>query len=79
MKEYERILREIKDKSLPIKESKYEEAIFGSWYIELETNPSYRVVHDGRDKTIVLEVSKNDEWECLISDKTKSGKHVLEK
>ena len=79
MNEYDSILEKIKLKDLPIKDAKYEEAVFGSWYIELDSNPSYRVVHDGRDKTIVLEINKNNEWVCLVSDKTKSGKHVLEK
>lgn len=59
--------------------AEYDEQAFGSWYIEIESNPKYRIVHDGRDATIVLEVIKNYDWSCLLSDKTKSGKHVIEK
>ena len=73
------MLANLKEYSIPIKYSEYDDQTFGSWYVEIESNPFYRVVHDGRDKTIVLEVNKNNKWNCLISDKTKTGKHVIEK
>ena len=79
MKEFNLILTCLKEFSIPIRYSEYDEQAFGSWYIEIESNPLYRVAHDGRDKTIVLEVNRNNEWDCLISDKTKSGKHIIEK
>lgn len=78
MKEYNSIIANLKKCSIPIKYSEYDDQAFGSWYVEIQSIPLYRIVHDGRDKTIALEVSRNNEWNCLISDKTKSGKHVIE-
>ena len=51
----------------------------GSWYIETQSQPAYRLVHDGRDKTIVLEISRNSEWDSLAFDKSKTGKHVIQR
>jgi len=78
MKTYNALLTNLKELHIPIKESEYNEKAFGSWYIEIKSSPSFRVVHDGRDKTIVLEKIKNKEWCSVMYDKTKSGKHVIE-
>ena len=78
MKEYNAILSSLESHNIPIKESEFNEEAFGSWYIETKSLPVYRVVHDGRDKTIVLEVNKN-EWSSLMHDKTKTGKHIIQK
>jgi hypothetical protein len=79
MKEFDSMLASLNECSIPIKYSEYDENAFGSWYVEIDSKPMYRVVHDGRDKTIVLEVHRNNEWNSLISDKTKSGKYLVEK
>ncbi|MGD8941040.1 MAG: hypothetical protein PVJ72_16765 [Gammaproteobacteria bacterium] len=79
MKTYNALLTNLKELNIPIKETEFNEQAFGSWYIEIESSPSYRVVHDGRDKTIVLEKSNNNEWSSVMYDKTKSGKHVIER
>lgn len=79
MERYQTLLSNLTENGIPVRASKYYENAFGSWYIEIESNPLYRVAHDGRDKTIVLEVLKNNDWHCLSYDKTKSGKHVIKK
>ena len=79
MNEYNAIIDRLKENNIPIKHSEYDEQAMGSWYVEIQSIPLYRIAHDGRDKTIVLEVNKNNEWNCLISDKTKSGKYAIEK
>ena len=79
MKRYQALLRYLEENNIPVRSSKYYENAFGSWYIEIESDPLYRVAHDGRDKTIVLEIFKNNDWHCLSFDKTKSGKHVIGK
>lgn len=79
MKEYNAMLLNFKAHNIPVRESEFNEQAFGSWYIETKSQPVYRVVHDGRDRTIVLEVKHNNEWSCLLSDKTKSGRYVLQK
>lgn len=79
MKEYNAVLASLKELDIPIKESEYNEQAFGSWYVEIKSLPPYRVVHDGRDKTIVLEENKNGEWSSLMYDKSKTGKHVIER
>ncbi len=79
MRQYERILSELKSKNVPISCAEYDEQAFGSWYIQIEFSPPLRIAHDGRDKTIVLEEKKKNEWNCLLFDKTKSGRHVLGK
>ena len=79
MKRYNALLTKLKELNIPIKESEYNEKAFGSWYIEIKSSPPYRVVHDGRDKTIVLEKNNNNEWSSVMYDKTNSGKHVIER
>jgi hypothetical protein len=80
MKTYSSLLKQLDEKGISIKSSNYDEHLMGSWTIEIESEPVYRIVHDGRDKTIVLEVSdgRND-WTSLLADKTKSGRHVIAK
>jgi hypothetical protein len=77
MRNYQAIIESMKSKNIPIKHSEFDDEAFGSWYIELDSQPLYRIVHDGRDKTIVLEENKNHEWSSIMADKTKSGKHIL--
>ena len=79
MNQYKAMLESLRAFDITITNAEYYEQAFGSWKVEIESNPKYRVVHDGRDATIVLEVMKNNNWSCLLSDKTKSGKHVIEK
>jgi hypothetical protein len=76
MKQYEAMIADLEKKGIKIKTSKYDDHAMGSWYIVTNTMPPYRIVHDGRDKTVVLEVLEN-EWNPLIADKTQSGKHVI--
>lgn len=78
MKTYSSLIKQLEENGISIKSSNYYEHLIGSWTIEIESEPVYRIVHDGRDRTIVLEVSdgRND-WTSLLGDKTKSGKHVL--
>lgn len=78
MNSYTSLLKQLDEEGISIKSSEYDEHLMGSWAIEIESKPAYRIVHDGRDKTIVLEVSdgRND-WTSLLADKTKSGNHVL--
>jgi len=76
MKQYQSILNALEEKKVPIKGYRYDEQVMGSWFIETATTPTYRIVHDGRDETIVLEILQN-EWKPLFADKTKSGKHVI--
>ena len=73
------MLANLKESNIQIKESEYDAQAFGSWYIEIISSPPYRVVHDGRDKTIVLEASRNNEWSSIMYDKTKTGKHVIKR
>jgi len=78
MKTYISILQELQQRDISIKLSEYHGYAFGSWFIEIYSKPPYRLVHDGRDKTIVLEVKNKDkEWTSILADKTRSGKHVL--
>lgn len=79
MKEFKSISNCLKEHGVLIKKSRYDEKIFDSWFIEIDSKPSYRIVHDGRDKIIVLEEMNNSEWRSIMADKTKSGKHVLSK
>lgn len=79
MKEFESILNSLNKNGVPIKKSSYNEKILGSWFIEIDFKPPYRIVHDGRDRTIVLEEMNNSEWKSILSDKTRSGKHILSK
>ena len=78
MKRYQILIKILAENIIPVRASKYFENSFGSWYIEIESNPMYRIAHDGRDKIIVLEVLKNNDWHCLSYDKTKSGKYIIE-
>ena len=78
MKQYKSILKELEMNGIPIHSSRYDDHAMGSWFIETSSTPPYRIVHDGRDKTIVLEVFEN-EWNSMLADKTKSGKHVISK
>ncbi len=78
MKTYSLLLKQLEEKDIPIKTSNYDEHLMGSWVIEIASTPVYRIVHDGRDKTIVLEtLDKNSDWTSLLADKTKTGKHIL--
>jgi hypothetical protein len=79
MKEYNAMLGNLEEHNIPIRRSEFDGQAMGSWFIEINSNPLYRVAHEGRDKTIVLEVNRKNEWNCLISDKTKSGKHVIKR
>jgi len=73
------MLGSLKTLDISIACAEYDEQAFGSRYVEIDSKPRYRVVHDGRDETIVLEIMKYNDWSCLLSDETKSGKHVIEK
>jgi len=79
MKTYKTILSNLKDNQVLIEKSEYHDQSFGSWYIQTNSLPTYRIAHDGRDKTIALKIKRNGEWDCLLFDKTISGKHVLKK
>ncbi len=79
MKEYDAMLSDFETYSIPVRKSEFDDEAFGSWYIETQSQPVYRVVHDGRDNTVVLEVSNNDEWSSLMFDKTKTGKHIIKR
>ena len=79
MKEYSAMLSNLESHNIPIKDSEFNEEAFGSWYIETQSEPVYRIVHDGRDKTIVLEVNNNNEWTSLMFDKTITGKYVIQR
>ena len=78
MKQYENILSELKERGVSIQDSGYDDRVMGSWFIQVDSTPLYRIVHDGRDKAIVLEVYEK-EWDSLLADKTRSGKHAIAK
>jgi len=77
MKNFNKLISELQKEKIEIKESYFDDQHMGSWHIELNTNPKYRIVHDGRDKTVVLEIFNNSDWECVTYDKSKWGKHIL--
>jgi hypothetical protein len=79
MNQYEAMLKSLEEFDIKVASAKYCEQSLGSWYVDIKSDPKYRIAHDGRDNTIVLEVMKGKDWSCLLSDKTKSGKHVIEK
>jgi hypothetical protein len=76
MKQYEDMQNKILELGITILSATY--YIDGSWEIQISASPPYRIAHDGRDKTIVLEILKNG-WTCIIADKTKSGRHLIPK
>lgn len=42
--------------------SRYDEAAFGSWLIALDAEPPRRVVWDGKDGRLIVQVQQDDEW-----------------
>jgi hypothetical protein len=51
-------------------EARNDEAAFGSWVIALDTDPLHRVVWDGKERWLIVQVQHANEWtnERVIRD-----------
>jgi hypothetical protein len=76
---FDKIIQTLKDNGYQLGNSEYNDQAFGSWWITINSKPPFRIVHDGRDKTICLEKYEKDEWNCIMADKTITGKHIVNK
>lgn len=70
----------------PITQAKYEEKIFGSWYVELATQPPLRLIWDGRDGWLRIERHTDkkfndlDVWdEIWVDEKPKDNQTAIQK
>jgi hypothetical protein len=57
---FKAVSRLLTEAGLDITERRYDRQAFGSWFIEMETDPSLRVVWDGKDGWLIVQ-EKTDE------------------
>lgn len=71
--QFEQFRERLRDAGLNERAAHYDDASFGSWYIEIEAKRSLRVVWDGKDGWLILQ-GKNVEggWEDLWIAKTEA-------
>ena len=72
-KEFEYACAQLSAAKLNIVDKGYDESSFGSWHITLATNPSRRIIWDGRDDVLSVEEETEDifnsasKWKTLFT------------
>ncbi|RPH58586.1 MAG: hypothetical protein EHM89_12125 [Acidobacteria bacterium] len=71
--DFEQVRERLRDAGLNERAAHYDDASFGSWYIEIEARRPLRVVWDGKDGSLILQ-HKNVEggWDDLGIAKTEA-------
>jgi hypothetical protein len=59
-RDYGSVRRELLQAGFGERTARYDESAFGSWFVEVETDPSLRVVWDGRDRLLVVQRGRAD-------------------
>lgn len=79
MNGYNEALSALKIGGVQVEYSEFSEEHFGSWFIDVASNPACRLCFDGRDKNISIELQKEYGWETLVYSSLGSHKEIVER